>query len=226
MLSSQQHEGESAATLYPSDRRKMFTNLLASIRCCRTETYTLWDHSIAVAATSLRLAVALGLPRETCQLVYLGGLLHDVGKTASCAVTLFKPGPLTPSERKHIQMHPVTGARMVNPLGIGIVEDAVHCHHELFDGSGYPFGLKGRSIPQPARIVAVADYYEALRECRPYRPVACTHSEALAIVTDLARQEKLDPSVARFLNSVTGKGRLTSYSKIFQMTDDFFDKIF
>lgn len=178
--------------------------LLAAIRRCRTETYTLWDHSLAVGATAFRLAASLGLSPSTRRLVYLGGLLHDVGKTRTRLETLFKPGPLDGHERAHMRLHPTIGAGLVRSLDVDAVVEAAHCHHELFDGSGYPDGLAGAQIPYTARIVAVADHYEALRESRPYRPIGCTRNEALSLVARLATSRKLDPAVSRHLPHVTG----------------------
>ena len=173
----------------------VMSELLEAIRSCRSETYALWEHSLAVAATARQLAVVLGLSREHRRLAYLSGLLHDVGKSSMCYATLFKPGPLTVEERSYLRQHPELGAAMVQELKAPEVLDAVHCHHELFDGSGYPFGLQEMQIPILARIVGVADYYEALRESRPYRPLACTHEEAIAVILTLAETGKLDPVV-------------------------------
>lgn len=179
-------------------RSGVLSNLLDALRACRSDTYALWDHSIRVAATARRLAAA-GLSAEQRRLAYLGGLLHDVGKTVSCAHALFKPGPLTDAERKSMNLHPILGAELVADLRIDAVTDAVRLHHELFDGTGYPYGLRGAEIPVVARVVAVADYYEALTESRPYRPVACRPAEGLGLVAALARDRRLDPDVCRLL---------------------------
>lgn len=183
-------------------RGAVLGGLLAMIQACRDESYALWDHSLAVGATSHRLAAALGLPPGARRLVYVGGLLHDVGKTLSRFETLFKPGPLDAEEREHMRLHPVTGARLVRGLELEPVADAVLRHHELFDGSGYPGGLSGARIPLIARIVTVADHYEAMRESRPYRPIPSTRGEALALVARLGAAEKLDPRVAGLLHRV------------------------
>jgi len=185
-------------------QRLVLTDLLHAIRSCRSDSYALWDHSIAVAARSRHLAAAMGLRREDRRLAYLGGLLHDVGKSAVCHATLFKAGPLDDSERLHLQEHPRLGAELVVDLGAPAVHDAVSCHHELFDGTGYPFGLSGRQTPLIARIVGVADYYEALRESRPYRPNARSHVEAMTIIGTLAHGGKLDPGICSTLAATVG----------------------
>ena len=180
----------------------MIGGLVGSIRECSNESYSLWKHSLAVASTARRLALVLGLSIEERRLIYLGGLLHDVGKTALAPETLFKPGPLSPEERDHLNLHPGLGAGMVAELGIEYVSDAVHFHHELYDGSGYPFGIAGQEIPLVARVVGVADYFEALCESRPYRPLAATSTEALEVIGSLATAGKLDKEITRALPTV------------------------
>jgi putative nucleotidyltransferase with HDIG domain len=206
-------------------RSEQLAGLLGAIHSCRNESYALWDHSIAVASTARRLAIAAGHSRHTQRLAYLGGLLHDVGKTATCRMALFKPGPLTAAERKLMNQHPVAGARLVRGLGLAAVTDAVHLHHEMFDGSGYPFGLRGGEIPVIARLVSVADYFEAMTESRPYRPVALGAHEALARIAALAGEGRLDPAVCGLLEFVAG-GPARSPSKDFERAVQVFDLTF
>ncbi len=206
-------------------RRILLTNLLDAIRGCRNESYALWDHSIRVAATAWRLAVAHGARADVRRFAYLGGLLHDVGKTVTCANMLFKPGPLTLEERRVMNLHPADGAQLVRGLRLDAVTDAVHLHHELFDGTGYPFGLRGDEIPLVARIVAVADYYEALCESRPYRPIACSPDEALALVAGLASERKLDPAICRLLPTIVGasaRGASKDFERARRVLERFF----
>jgi putative nucleotidyltransferase with HDIG domain len=177
--------------------------LLTAIYECRDERYALWDHSLAVGATSLRLAAAMGLPREVKRLVYIGGVLHDVGKTETPRELLFKPGPLNAAEHEQMRHHTVLGGALATRVEIATAFEAARYHHERFDGSGYPEGLSGASIPFVARVVAVADHYEAIRESRPYRPIGATRAEALAIIAADAHARQLDPLVARFLESAT-----------------------
>ncbi len=205
--------------------RLMIGGLVSSIRECGNESYSLWKHSLAVASTARRLALELGLSIEERRLTYLGGLLHDVGKTALAPATLFKPGPLNAAERDHLNLHPALGAGMVADLGIGHVSDAVHYHHELFDGSGYPFGLARDEIPLVARVVGVADYFEALCESRPYRPLAATSTEALEVIGSLARAGKLDPEITNALPSVAQTGSPIP-SRYFDRVAGFFELTF
>lgn len=128
-------------------------------------------HSGRVARTARRLAEVHGLPKTSAEMVAQAGLLHDLGKIGIPEAILRKPGPLTEAEWDSMRQHPVVGARIVAPLDF-FAEGAfiVRHHHERVDGSGYPDRLVGEAIPLGARIVAVADVYDALTSDRPYRP--------------------------------------------------------
>lgn len=127
-------------------------------------------HSERVARLARGLAQELGLPEDDRNRIYLSGLLHDVGKIGIRDSVLRKPGRLSAEERSHIQEHPkigfdiLSGVRQLRPVLAG-----VRSHHENMDGTGYPDGLKGDDIPLMARIVAVADAYDAMNSDRPYR---------------------------------------------------------
>jgi putative nucleotidyltransferase with HDIG domain len=136
-------------------------------------------HSERVAQLARRIALDAGLERGAAETVAQAGLLHDLGKIGVPEGILRKPGPLSDDEWEVMRRHPVVGAQIVAPLeffdeGARIV---LH-HHERLDGSGYPDGLCGESIPLGARIVAVADVYDALTSDRPYR-ARLSHGEAL-----------------------------------------------
>lgn len=128
-------------------------------------------HSQRVADLALATALHMGLAGEQAAHIHVAGLLHDVGKVAIRDSVLLKPGPLTPEERAHVQTHPVEGARILRPLmpDSDVVSFVKH-HHESYDGRGYPDGLPGLQIPLGARILAVADAYDAMTSQRPYRP--------------------------------------------------------
>jgi HD-GYP domain-containing protein (c-di-GMP phosphodiesterase class II) len=131
---------------------------------------TTGDHSDRVADIAERLGERLGLdPRELRDLDY-AARVHDIGKVGVPDTVLQKPGPLDPHERAVVESHSVLGADLVARIpGLGRVARIVRHHHERFDGSGYPDGLRGRDIPLAARILAVADAYAAMTEDRPYR---------------------------------------------------------
>ncbi len=128
-------------------------------------------HSERVAELSRRLALAAGLPAPAAALVAQAARLHDLGKIGIPEAVLRKPGPLDPGEWEVMRGHPLIGARILAPLDF-FVEGAsiVRHHHERHDGSGYPDGLGGDRVPVGARIVAVADVFDALTSDRPYRP--------------------------------------------------------
>jgi HD-GYP domain-containing protein (c-di-GMP phosphodiesterase class II) len=135
-------------------------------------------HSDRVAALANRLAMAAGCSVRQATTIAQAGLLHDLGKIAVPERILRKPGPLTDEEWGVMRRHPLTGAHIVAPLEF-FADGAlvVRHHHERHDGSGYPDGLAGDGIPLGARIVAIADVYDALTSARPYRS-ALSHAEA------------------------------------------------
>jgi diguanylate cyclase (GGDEF)-like protein/putative nucleotidyltransferase with HDIG domain len=127
-------------------------------------------HSQRVAQLAVRIASRLGLDREQVELTRLAASLHDLGKLALPEELLRKPGPLTDPERLILERHPQIGFRMLDSLGIDPVADWVLHHHERWDGGGYPDRLAGEEIPLGARIIFVADAYDAMTSNRLYRP--------------------------------------------------------
>jgi diguanylate cyclase (GGDEF)-like protein/putative nucleotidyltransferase with HDIG domain len=127
------------------------------------------SHSQRVAKLAAGVARRLGLPEEDVELTRLAASLHDLGKLAIPEEILRKPGPLTEPERMVLERHPQIGFRMLESLGIDPVADWVLHHHERWDGTGYPDGLPGERIPLGARIIFVADAYDAMTSERVYR---------------------------------------------------------
>ncbi len=127
-------------------------------------------HTRRVTALTQRLAKAMGVDDEAYLHITRGALLHDIGKMAIPDGILLKPGDLTPEERTIVQKHPVFAYEMLSPIKFLIPALAIpYCHHEKWDGSGYPRGLKGEEIPFAARIFTVIDVWDALVSDRPYR---------------------------------------------------------
>lgn len=128
-------------------------------------------HSIRVAYYTRELAILLGLSQKEVEKLYYIALLHDVGKLSIPDAILNKPGKLTPEERHIMEAHTTHGARMLEDFTAisGIAEGALY-HHEHYDGKGYPKGLVGEDIPFYARIICVADSYDAMSSDRCYRP--------------------------------------------------------
>jgi cyclic di-GMP phosphodiesterase len=129
-------------------------------------------HSARVAHYAVGIARALGLDQELVDTIGLGAELHDIGKIGVRETVLYKPGKLTADEYRHIMEHTVIGARILSPL-LGDTPRAlaiVRSHHERLDGAGSPDGLAGDAIPLEARVVTVADSFDAMTSERPYRP--------------------------------------------------------
>ena len=138
-------------------------------------------HSERVGRASMMIARELGLDDERVEVLRFAGILHDVGKLGVPTRLLTKTGPLTPEERRVIELHPEYGHEMVRGISfLGEARAAVLHHHERLDGSGYPYGLAGGQIPEPARVVAVADAFDAMTSNRTYsraRPVPAALEE-------------------------------------------------
>jgi putative nucleotidyltransferase with HDIG domain len=153
-------------------------------------------HASRVTALALRIARALGAGPRRMEAIRMGGPLHDIGKLGVDPAILQKPSALDELELEQIKRHPVVGARMIR--GRRALRGAVDCvlhHHERWDGTGYPHGLGGHEIPFEARVLAVADAYDAMTSDRPYRQ-ALSHEEAVAEVERCAGTQ-FDPQVAR-----------------------------
>ncbi len=126
-------------------------------------------HAYSVAAVAVEIAEQLGVDVTCCFAVAAGALLHDVGKSLLDQDVLCKPGPLDDGERSHVQTHAVAGAASLPAIVPDCIRAIVRCHHERWDGCGYPDGIGAAQIPLEARIVAVADAFQAMLEDRPYR---------------------------------------------------------
>ncbi len=127
-------------------------------------------HSERVARVARRLALEVGLSQKEADTVHLSGVLHDVGKIGIDDRVLRKPGRLTPEEFEHIKEHPVIGYNILYGIdNLRHVLPGVRNHHENWDGTGYPDGLRGEEIPLMARVIAVADAFDAMGGDRPYR---------------------------------------------------------
>ncbi len=128
-------------------------------------------HSERVSALSVAVGRVMNLPANELEVLRLGALLHDIGKIGVPDEILRKPGPLEPVEYAILQQHPVLGARILGTVPfLASHLPIVELHHERPDGRGYPRGLRGHEIPQPARIVHVADAFDAMTSARAYRP--------------------------------------------------------
>ncbi len=128
-----------------------------------------YQHSVRVQSYSLRIAKELQLPKDRLEDLYYASLFHDVGKINTPEYILNKTGKLTEEEFAYIKQHSVDGCEMVKSTYYSGIADIILQHHERMDGSGYPHGIKGNDIALEARIIGVADTYDAMTSDRPYR---------------------------------------------------------
>jgi putative nucleotidyltransferase with HDIG domain len=146
-------------------------------------------HSERVTQVAMAIGRSLGLDPAELDLLHRGGLLHDIGKIAVPASILDKPARLTDDERRAIEAHPATGARILAPIAAyRDVIPLVRWHHEALDGTGYPDGLEGADIPDLVRILTVADVFDALVSERPYRPAWPTDHAVSYLIENAGRK--------------------------------------
>ena len=156
--------------------------------------YTL-GHCDRLSRYAVALGQALGLDHEMLRALRLGGYLHDLGKIAVPDGILLKPGPLDPIEQERIRAHPGAGSDLVVGLrSMELVRPIMRHHHEKWDGSGYPDGLKGAAIPLGARIISVVDVFDALHTERPYK-AALPRAEAVSLLIRETDAGYWDPKV-------------------------------
>ena len=164
-------------------------------------------HSRRVTETTIKVARALDIPEEQIVHIRRGAILHDIGKMAIPDEILRKSGPLTEAERKIIAEHPITAHKLL--LRIPFLQKAMdipYCHHEKWDGTGYPRGLKGREIPLAARIFAVVDVWDAVQSERPYKR-AWSREEALTYLETQVGSH-FDPQIIDLVLRMARDGRI------------------
>jgi putative nucleotidyltransferase with HDIG domain len=151
-----------------------------------------YNHSLGVADAAIEIANGLGLAPQTVTMVRRAALLHDIGKLSVSNAILEKPGKLTGEEWDVMKMHPVYTRAIVRTIaGFEQLAFVAAAHHERLDGKGYPDGLTASHLPLTARILCVADVYQALTEKRPYRePMA---KQAVFAMMDKDAPSRLDP---------------------------------
>lgn len=166
-------------------------------------------HTQRVARLSALIARSLGLPDETIELIRRAAPLHDIGKVAVPDQILRKPGPLTPEEFEQIKQHTDFGGKLLVGSRLPLLQmahDIALYHHERWDGTGYPQALKGTSIPLAARIVAVADAFDALTHERPYKSSWAIHDAVVEILA--CSGTRYDPQVVEALIHVLAWDRV------------------
>ncbi|MBX0330930.1 HD-GYP domain-containing protein, partial [Oscillochloris sp. ZM17-4] len=156
-------------------------------------------HSLRVTELTVAIARALGLDEEQIVHIRRGALLHDMGKLGVPDHVLLKPGKLDEEEWALMRRHPELAYEMLSPITfLQPALDIPYCHHEKWDGTGYPRGLRGTQIPLAARIFAVADVWDALTSDRPYR-AAWSKEKALAYIKEQSGSHFEPETVAVFL---------------------------
>jgi putative nucleotidyltransferase with HDIG domain len=164
-------------------------------------------HSQAVSRLAAQIAIQAGLSRAEIEDIRLAGIVHDIGKIHVPEYVLNKPTLLTAEEFEKMKSHAAWGAKILEPLKVTAIERIVRYHHEALDGQGYPEGLKGEQIPLGARIITVADAFDAIVSDRPHRK-ARTVQEALAELCR-CRGTQFDPLVVDALvHSIESPGGL------------------
>jgi putative nucleotidyltransferase with HDIG domain len=154
------------------------------------------DHSRRVCLYSIEIARAMCVPKKDVGTIARGACLHDIGKLAISDGILLKPGLLTPEERRTMQTHASIGHGLVNRISfLTEAAEIVLSHHERYDGSGYPHGLRREQIPLGARIFSVADTVDAMTSDRPYRRALPFRAAFEEIESEAGR--KYDPAVAK-----------------------------
>ncbi len=166
-------------------------------------------HSGRVTALAYAVAHRLGWGAERLAGLRLGGVLHDVGKLSVSPGILRKPGPLTPAARREIELHPVAGARLLEDVAAArpALPYVLH-HHERWDGTGYPGRLARGAIPLEARLLAVADAFDAMTSERSYRPAVSTERA----LDELARcaVTQFDPALTAAFLDVWGSAAVAA----------------
>jgi cyclic di-GMP phosphodiesterase len=163
-------------------------------------------HSERLMAYAEQLGESLGLGDDDLHELRIASWLHDIGKISVPETILLKPGPLDAEERRIMQEHPVTGEDICKPLkSLRRILPVIRHHHEKMDGSGYPDGLRGEAIPLKARILQIADIYDALTTDRPYRG-ALSPEDALQTLFTEAGKGWLDASVALKFSQICRNG--------------------
>jgi HD domain len=169
-------------------------------------------HSNRVARNARAVAQALDLEEDVVRRAYWSGLLHDLGKIAVPERILLKPGPLTPEEIEVMRRHSSIGADLLEAVSMDFqpIAEGVRCHHERWDGAGYPGGLAGESIPLVGRILGVVDVFEALTCLRPYRGPS-DPEEAMTYVRGNIRTQ-FDPGIVEVFEGLFWRGEIFTAS--------------
>jgi putative nucleotidyltransferase with HDIG domain len=202
--------------LYENIYENLFSTLYAFVNAVEARDLYTRQHSSRVTGISLIIGRQLGCTGEELDILNFAGHLHDIGKIGIRDDILLKPGRLTQEEFEKIKEHPAIGANILEQLGMWEKErQIIRCHHERFDGRGYPDGLKEEQIPFLARILSVADVYDAMASDRAYRKRM--EERIILKVIHEGSGTQFDPDIVAAFDKVYKKGLITSYMETGQV---------
>lgn len=205
-ITTAKHLKQKLAKLTKKSNQSSIESIFAFAKTIEFKDHYTGNHVERTVYYANEIAKRLKLPAEDIKLIEQASMLHDLGKIGISEKILLKKGPLTRREFRKIKSHPKIGVDIIRPIQSfhGLIPLILY-HHERWDGKGYPFGLKGNEIPIGARIIAIADVYEALISDRPYRK-ALSKKEALGIIKENSGKQ-FDPKIADVLVDVLKKSR-------------------
>ncbi|MEJ2168986.1 MAG: response regulator [Desulfobacterales bacterium] len=202
--------------LYENIYENLFATLYAFVNAVEARDLYTRQHSSRVTGISLIIGRQLGCTGEELDILNFAGHLHDIGKIGIRDDILLKPGRLTQEEFEKIKEHPAIGANILEQLGMWEKErQIILCHHERFDGTGYPDGLKEKQIPFLARILSVADVYDAMASDRAYRKRM--EERIILKVIHEGSGTQFDPDIVAAFDRVYKKGMITNYMQTGQV---------
>jgi len=176
------------------------------------------QHCHRLSTMAAAMGVTLQLPGHDIFTLQRGGYLHDIGKISVPDRVLFKPGPLTPDEWEIMKSHTVRGEKICAGIrSLAPVLPLIRSHHERFDGLGYPDGLRGEQIPLLARILQLADIYDALTTVRPYK-LAYTPEDAISIIMEETAKGWRDPHLVRIFADILPMFRSPAFNDLSRLS--------
>jgi putative nucleotidyltransferase with HDIG domain len=198
--------------LYENIYENLFATLYAFVKAVEARDLYTQQHSSRVTGLSIVLGKQLGCSKEELDVLNFAGHLHDIGKIGIRDDILLKPGKLTEAEFEKIKDHPVIGADILEQFGLWEKErQIIRCHHERFDGTGYPDGIKHEDIPFLARILSVADVYDAMASDRAYRRKM--EDDVILKIINEGNGSQFDPEVVAAFNQAYAAGKVAQYMK-------------
>lgn len=208
-MSKKASTGIENLALYENIYNNLLSTLYAFVKAIEARDPYTKQHSSRVTLIAVTLAKSMGCSEEEQEILNVAGLLHDIGKIGIRDDILLKPGRLDQEEYRIIQQHPVIGAEIMSHLGLWTREkQIVRCHHERFDGKGYPDRLKGEEIPLLGRILSVADVYDAIASDRAYR--ARMSEEKILDIMYGGAGTQFDPDIIDVFKKLYASGELIS----------------